>query len=128
MVDAGGFPPKKVYVDTTYTDRLINQPDDIVNVSLGFDYKGFSILASMIYQNRVYDETNFWPTLRSDKENYLRWDLVVKQKLPWYNMQVYLNLNNLNGEPDLYTIRGTGFPSSQSYYGLTADLGVQVKM
>ena len=125
---SSGFPPLPYTVDTTYTDRLIDQPDNIVNVSLGFDYKGLSILASMIYQDKVYESTNFYNSLRSDKENYLRWDLVVKQKLPWYNIEAFLNLNNLNGAPDKYAVRGSGFPSSQSHYGLTADFGIRLKL
>jgi len=122
------YPFLPTHIDTVYTDRLIHQPNDIVNISLGFDYKGFSILASMIYQSQVYNSTDFYNSLRSDKENYLRWDLVVNQKLPWNNIEVFFNLNNLNGAPDTYTVRGSGFPQSESHYGLKADFGVRLKL
>ncbi len=122
------YPFPVYYVDSTYQDRLIDQPDDIINLSLGFDYKGFSILGSMIYQSEIFNGTNFWNALRTDKAKYLRWDLVANQLLPWYNIEVYLQLNNINGEPDTYTIRGNGYPQSESYYGLTANLGLRLKL
>ncbi len=129
VVSNTGYPYyKPIYIDSTYQDRLIDQPDDIVNLSLGFDYKGFSILGSMIYQSGIFNSTNFWNALRTDKAKYLRWDLVANQTLPWYNMQVFLNVNNLNGEPDTYTIRGNGYPQSESSYGLSADFGIRIKL
>ena len=122
------YPFPTIHIDTTYTDRLIQQPNDIVNLSLGFDYNRFSILASMIYQSQVYFRTNFWNSLRSDKTNYLRFDLSVKQGLPWYNLEVYFDLNNINSEADIYTVRGSGFPTSESNYGMTADLGLRWRL
>jgi len=114
------------YTDTTYTDRLINQPDDIVNVSLGYDYKGFSVLVSAIYQSAIFNSTNFWNGLRTDKAEYLRWDVVARQKLPWYNIEMFMNLNNLNGEKDTYLVRGNNFRRTDESYGLTAQLGFRV--
>lgn len=113
------------YVDTFYTDRLLDQPDDIVNLSVGYDYQGFSAVASMIYQSNVFNATNFWPELRSFKKSYLRWDAVIKQDLPWYNIQAYLDLNDLNGASDIYVVQANGFPTSQSLYGMTADFGLR---
>ena len=122
------YPFLPTYVDTTYTDRLLEQPKDVVNLSVGFDYKQFSILASMIYQAQVYRGTHFYNALRSDKTNYLRWDLSVKQGLPWSGLEVYFDLNNLNSEEDIYAVRGSGFPNSISNYGLTGDLGVRLRL
>jgi len=121
------YPFPTTHVDTTYTDRLIQQPNDIVNLSMGYDYGRFSILASMIYQSQVYNGTNFYNALRSDKTKYLRWDLSVKQGLPVPGLEAYFDLNDLNSEADIYVIRGSGFPTSESNYGLTADLGVRWK-
>jgi TonB-dependent receptor len=122
------YPFPTVYVDTNYTDRLIQQPNDVVNLSVGYDYNQFSILASMIYQSQVYNQTNFYNSLRSDKANYLRWDLSVKQGLPWYSIELFFDLNNINSEEDVYSIRGSGFPNSISDYGLTADLGFRWRL
>jgi len=128
-VTNSGFPfYQSIYVDTTYEDRLINQPDDIVNLSVGYDYKSFSVLVSMISQTNIYNATNFYNSLRSDKAKYLRWDLSAKQGLPWYGVELFLDINNINGENDTYIIRGSGFPTSESSYGLTADLGIRWKL
>lgn len=121
------YPYPSTYIDTNYTDRLIQQPKDIVNLSIGFDYAQLSILVSMIYQSDVYNGTNFYNALRSDKDKYTRWDLSVKQGLPWEGLEVYGDLNNLNGAEDSYLIRGSGFPTSTSNYGLMADLGIRWK-
>ncbi len=119
------YPFKTFQVDTFYTDRLIDQPDDIINLSVGYDYMGFSTIASMIYQADVFSGTNFWPELRSNKKSYLRWDAVVKQDLPWPGLEVYLDLNDLNGASDIYLVQGSGYPTSESAYGMTADIGLR---
>jgi len=123
------FPPTPIqYVDSTYTDRLLFQPNDIVNLSLGYDYGKFSILGSLIYQSQVFNATSFYNSMRSDKVKYLRWDISVKQGLPWPGLEVYFDLHNLNSEDDIYLIRGSGFPTSESNYGLTADLGLRWRL
>ena len=119
------YPVKTSYLDTSFTDRLYQQPNDIVNLSLGYDYGKFSILASMIYQSNVFNGSNFWWTLRSDKTKYLRWDLSVKQGLPWHDIEVYFDVNDLTKESDVYTIRKNGFSTAEYNYGLTADLGIR---
>ncbi|MCL5021069.1 MAG: TonB-dependent receptor, partial [Bacteroidetes bacterium] len=121
-----GFPLyQPVYVDTFYVDRLIQQPNDIANLSIGYDYDQFSILVSMIYQSNVYYGTDFFNSLRSDLATYTRWDVAVNQGLPWDGVSLFLNLNNLNSESNIYLIRGSGFPTSESDYGMTASLGIR---
>ncbi len=122
------YPYPTIHIDSSYTDRLFQQPNDIVNLSLGFDYNQFSILASMIYQAQIFHGTNFSNALRSDKTKYLRIDLSLKQGLPWYNLEVYFDINNLNSEEDVYTVRGSGFPNAASNYGLTGDLGLRWRL
>ncbi len=124
-----GFPYyKSIYVDTSYVDRLLQQPNDLANLSVGYDYKQFSILVSMIYQSNVYNATNFYNSLRSDKAKYVRWDLIVNQGLPWYGLQAFLEVNNLNSANDTYVVRGSGYPTSENDYGMTANLGFRWKL
>ncbi|MHB8578890.1 MAG: TonB-dependent receptor [Ignavibacteriaceae bacterium] len=118
-----------VYVDTSYSARLLYQPDNIANLSLGYDYQGFSIRISMIYQDNIFSGPNFWPQLRTNTSAYTRWDLSAKQDLPWYGLQVYGDLSNINGENDVQVIQApTGVPQSQQDYGMTADLGIRIKL
>ena len=113
------------YIDTSFSDRLLDQPDNIVNLSLGFDYRGFSARVAMIYQSNIFTGPNFWPQLRSHTAAYRRWDLAANQKLPWLGLEVYGDLNNINGANDISVIQGGGVPTSEQDYGLTADLGVR---
>jgi TonB-dependent receptor len=123
----GGFRGPVVFVDTSYTDRLLDQPDNILNLSLGYDYEGFSVRVSLLYQDNIFAGTNFWPQLRSTTSAYTRWDLSVKQNLPWFGIQLYGDINNINSASDQSTIAGTTVPvpSSRQSYGLTGDVGLR---
>jgi TonB-dependent receptor len=115
-----------VYVDTSYTDRLLFQPNNIVNLSLGYDFEGFSARVSMLYQDEVFTGTNFWEQLRTSTSARTRWDLSVKQVLPWFGLQVFGDVNNLSSADDISVIHATsGVPQSQQSYGLTASLGLR---
>ncbi len=116
---------KKTNHDTTYTNRLYNQPDDIVNFAVGYDYLGFSCRLSMLYQSNVFTGPNFWPELRSYTDDYLRWDFSVKQKLPWQGLQVYLNINNITESMDREINAGSQLPTAVEHYGRTIQLGIR---
>jgi hypothetical protein len=118
---------QSVYVDTSFTDRLLDQPNDVANFSLGYDYQGFSIRVSMLYQSDIFTGVNFWPQLRSHTSAYTRWDLAVKQELPWYGLQLFCNLNNINGANDVSVIQGGGVPLAEQQYGLTAEAGIRFR-
>jgi TonB-dependent receptor len=116
------------FVDSSFTAPLIYQPDDIVNLSLGYDYKDFSIRVSMLYQSDIFTGADFWPQLRSHTKDYTRWDLSAKQNLPWFGIQIYGDINNLNGAKDVSIIQGGGVPTSEQDYGMTADFGIRIKL
>ncbi len=128
VTDAWGFPTQKVtYVYSTYRDRLIDQPDDIVNVAVGYDLKGFSARLSLLYQTDIFKQTAFLPEMRTSTDDYWRWDLSIKQDLPLKGLQLFLNVNNFFATHDKILIRGTGFPSGDEFYGVTADLGLRYR-
>ena len=93
-------------VDSFYVDRLIDQPNEIFNFSLGYDYKGFSGRLSMLYMSDVFTSTNFWPEMRETTDAYRRYDLSMKQKLPIDGLELYLNIANLNEAIDITRKRG----------------------
>ena len=95
-----------VNLDSFYVDRLIDQPNDIFNYSLGYDYKGFSARISMLYISDVFKTTNFWPELRETTDSYRRYDLSMKQKLPVKGLELYLNISNLTEAIDVTRLRG----------------------
>lgn len=119
------FEIKKNYIYSFYKDRLLHQPDDIVNTSIGYDYKDFSVRLSMLYQSNIFKGTDFWPELREITDDYLRWDLSIKQDLPWYGLQLYCNVNNLTRALDRDMNQGSLFPAAEQHYGRTLDIGLR---
>jgi len=114
--------------DTSYKSRLLNQPDDILNLVLGYDIGGFSARVSVLYQNNIFKQPDFWMQNRVNSTKYTRWDLSVKQDLPWFGVQVFFNVNNITGENELDVNQKTGFPANEQRYGMSADLGVRVRL
>ncbi len=115
----------KEEIDKSYWARMQQQPGDILNIALGYDYKGFSSRISMFYQGDNFISSAFYEQEQIFTDNYLRWDLSVKQKLPWYNLQLYCNVANLNTEIDRDFIMGNGKDSKLEYYGSTLQLGLR---
>jgi TonB-dependent receptor len=122
-----------VPVDTSYHAPLLYQPNRILNLSLGYDYLGFSIRLSMLYQADIFTGiptgvSPVWLQLYTSTSAYTRWDISVKQDLSRVlpGLQVYGDLNNLSGAVDESVIHAlTGVPASQQLYGLAGDLGVR---
>ena len=52
----------------------------------------------------------------------------MKQELPWFDLQVYLNLLNVTGENDVDVNQKNNYPASEQRYGMSADLGVRVRL
>lgn len=117
----------RINVDTVFTDRLLKQPALLANVSLGYDYKGFSGRISYSYQDDILAIPQQRPD-GFDKESILsfsRWDLQLKQRVNKM-VSVYFNMNNIFNNPDK-TIRDiTGYYSSMEYYGMSMNLGVKI--
>lgn len=115
------------FVDTSFTDRLLYQPDNIFNLSVGYDYRAFSARVSLLYQDNIFTGPNFWPQLRSYTAAYTRWDLELKQGLPWPGLEIYGDVYNLNSAKNVSIIQGGGVPESEQSYGMTADLGLRFR-
>jgi TonB-dependent receptor len=113
--------------DTFYTSRMLNQPNDIANIALGYDYAGFSLRLSMLYQDNIFKVPDFWMQNRVNSAKYVRWDLSVKQDLPWFGMQVYFDLLNISGEDDIDVNQKNNFPASEERYGMVADAGLRFR-
>ena len=111
-------------IDSLYIDRLLDQPSDIINYSIGYDYKGFSGRFSMNYISNIFSSTNFWTELREDTDTYKRYDLSIKQKLFVKGLEVYINASNLSNTNDVTRLRGFSLQDSNfddSYYDDMVD-------
>jgi TonB-dependent receptor len=114
-------------VDTFYNTRMLNQPNDVANVALGYDLGGFSFRISMLYIDNVFKRPDFWLQQRVTSAKFTRWDLSIKQNLPWFGMQIYLNLNNITGEDDIDLNSKNEYWASAQRYGMQADLGFVIR-
>jgi hypothetical protein len=118
----------QVVANTFYTTRLLNQPNDILNLALGYDYGGFSARLSVLYSDNIFKRPDFWLQNRVNSAAATRWDLALKQELPWFGIQVYLSLSNITGTMDTDINPKTSLPANKQYYGMTGDLGLRVKL
>ena len=123
------FPHTEVVgnLDTTYTARLIDQPTNIFNLMLGYDYKGFSIRGSMQFTSDVFRSTNFYEELRTTTKALTLYDLSIRQKLPLKGLQFYLNWSNIT-EPIEFSVKHLGsddYYSDKHFYGMTVDAGLR---
>lgn len=125
----GTRPPRftKILIDSSRTARMPDQPAHIANVTIGYDYKGFSTRLSYLYQT---DKTTFIstePILDNFSGIYARWDLTLQQNLG-RGLQIFANLTNLNNRRDEnfrgYTLTD---PAYIEYYGFTMDLGIRYR-
>jgi TonB-dependent receptor len=117
------------YIDSSYTAPLLYQPDNILNLSIGYDYKGFSIRASRIYSDKIFTGPNSWSQLRTYTSAYDRWDIAVKQDLPLPGLQLFGAWNNVNGVNDVSVITApTGVPAQQQNYDYTLEVGLRYQL
>lgn len=119
---------KEVKDDSLRTGRMPDQPKHIANLTLGYDYRGFSARLSFLYQTNTstwINPTN--PLFDNYSGDYSRWDLSVSQKLQ-SGLEIFANFNNLNNRPDR-NFRGsaTENPTYIEYYGFTMDIGARFR-
>ncbi len=117
------------YIDSSYTAPLLYQPDNIFNLSLGYDYKGFSVRLSMLYSDKIFTGPNPWTQLRTYTSAYNRWDLAVKQELPIEGLQVFCTWNNINHANDVSVITApTGVPAQEQDYDYMLEVGLRYQL
>jgi len=123
----GHRPPlyQKQLVESSRTARMPDQPIHTANITLGYDYEGFSGRVIFMYQS---DRTSFIAideALDTFVADYMRWDVTLQQKIGW-GIQLFANFSNLNNRHDEqyrgYTMTN---PSYLEYYGFTMDVGVR---
>ncbi|HUF11041.1 MAG TPA: TonB-dependent receptor [Rhodothermales bacterium] len=118
-------PFRQTSIDTFRVGRMIDQPEQIANFSIGYDRGGFSGRVSMLYQESSLSFVGEFAEEDGFTETYIRWDAMMQQRFG-SGFSVYINLANLGDRPD-QSFLGVGFPTAQEYYGWTADLGVRYR-
>lgn len=119
---------KVVTIDRTRSGRLINQPDDVLNAYVGYDYEGFSGRLSFLFQGNSVSNIGAFAEQDGFTRDYFRVDASVRQKLPFPGLQIFLDITNINNRMNESAQASIGGFTSQQYYGLTANLGVRYSM
>ncbi len=114
--------------DTTYTNPMINQPDHLLNLTIGYDYKGFSIRAAMRYKSRIFTGNDWYEKLRGYSVDFYRYDFSVRQQLPLKGLEFFININNLTDEVEHSVINHRNYTSYLEEYGRTANLGFRYRL
>jgi len=123
------FPPPprwtKTIKDSSRTSRMPYQPKHLANVTVGYDYKGFSARLSFLFQDDQVTFVARKPILDSFTGPYYRWDLTVQQKVGG-GLELFANFNNLNSRADRnYRGHTLEDPTYTENYGFTMDVGAR---
>lgn len=117
----------KEQIDTARVGRMPLQPNHILNATLGFDYADFSARVSFLYQANVESGSAGQKELRGYTDGLQRWDLSLKQKLPWEGSEFFFNINNITNEPDVILNAFDDRIQEVTYYGTTAEIGLRYR-
>jgi len=113
------------FTDSTRIGRLVDQPNDIVNVSFGYDYKGFSAKVSCVFQGNSVTYVGAYPEQDGYSKDYFSMGFSARQMLPWTGLQLFFDATNLNSETNMSAQNSINGFTSQNYYGYTLNLGIR---
>ena len=114
-------------VDTFRQGVLPDQPDNVLNLSVGYEAGGFSARLSMVRQGTTLQFVGDREELDGFFRAFSRWDLAVKQELK-NGASLFLNVNNITNTPEfVFLAADQRFPVREEYFGWTADLGLKYK-
>ncbi len=118
--------PKTTYSTYYVTLGMLDQPDHVANVSLGYDKGKFSGRVSFLYQ-----EGNLTSYGSNDGnvaffDTYTRWDAQISYRL-LPSLTVYSQLNNLTDRPDTSVQSTARFLRNQEFYGSSFNLGLRYR-
>ncbi len=127
LVEHGG-PPffEEIPIDTLRAAPMIGQADHIVNFSIGYEKGGFSGRVSMIYQGEILTNVDLREELDEYDNDFLRWDITMQQKI-FEGVSLFLNLNNISDRSEGTFLWKEGYPTSEEFFGWTADMGIRYK-
>lgn len=112
-------------IDTFQTQALTDQPNDIFNLSVGYDFKDLSVRLAYYFQGKTLAYKTLYVETDSYRKNYSRWDLTVRQKLPIKGLSVQFLLSNITEVADMSYTYTDRYNNNEQYYGMTGSLGLR---
>lgn len=114
-------------VDSSRTGRLINQPNDVANAYIGYDYRDLSARVSFLFQGNAVSGIGNYHEQDGFTRDYFRMDAQIRQILPWLGIELFLDMNNLNSENNTSAQQSLGGFTSEQNYGFTLNLGLRYR-
>lgn len=130
--DSSGFIPIPITGQEYKTTEgpMPDQPGNILNLIVGWDYKGFSSRISYRYQGSVLQGVDGLFSIRNNYyDAFSQIDIMLKQNINDH-LSCYANLTNINNHVD-YTYYGEQepdqprLPTSRNYYGARLQFGIK---
>jgi TonB-dependent receptor len=117
-------PFRPTLIDTVRQGRMPNQADDIANLSIGYEKRGFSARYSLIYQGKALQNVGTRIELDGFTDTFLRQDLALQQKVTG-NASLFVNANNLSNVSEGAFLGSRQFATEEEFFGWTADIGIR---
>lgn len=131
-IDSSRFIPKEIrgFEYSTREGRLVDQPKAILNIILGWDYKGFNSRFSFRYQGATLQNLDSRLSLSDSYYDRFLWlDVSFKQYIG-KGLSLFTNLTNIGQHIDDYFNRFggvTNLPTSSEHYGTRVQFGLTYK-
>jgi TonB-dependent receptor len=121
-------PPYTYTYDRTRSGRLIYQPNDILNAYVGYELKGFSARVSFLFQGNSVSNIGAFPEQDGYTKDYFRVDASARQTLPYWGMEIYLDIVNINNRKNYAAQRSIDGFTNVKHYGMIANLGLRFRL
>ena len=127
LVEHQTTPPfSTIYTNATRKATMPGQADDILNFTLGYEKGAFSGRISMIYQGAALQTIGSRKELDGYTDAFTRWDIAAQYQLTEY-LSLMLNLNNISNKSEGAYLGSEIFPTTEEYFGMTANFGIRYK-
>jgi len=130
VVPPEGGRPQTVRVDSVITGKAVGAPDQMANVSIGFNKGGFNAWLSYQHTGSILQSINNLPQLNVIKDTYDRLDLQLTQKLTIAGIcgfEILLNVANITNSTETQHHASDNRFTFIEKYGLSIDTGFRWK-
>jgi TonB-dependent receptor len=133
-VDSSGFIPQPIYGQEyqTRTGPMEDQPESILNIILGWDFKGFSSRVSFRHQTSTVESLDsYHAVFDSYYDDFTLIDVMLKQRIT-ENVSAFINMTNIGNHIDDYFYGEREgkprLPTRSQFYGSRIQFGARFKL
>lgn len=128
LIQSDVFPPKPPTINFYETKReLSGQTDYTANLTVGYDYKGFSFRVSGYFQGPYLALISNIENQDEYQKSFSRWDLALKQIFS-DNITGFLNVNNFTNTVEGRNLNFRDLDLGGYLYGASAEFGLQLSL